>query len=153
MLRLWRRSRAIGQTGSNVAKRILVVDDDPAIRRIMRAMLATRGYEVGEAESGEDALKLIGSENYDLVLVDINLPGISGFEVCREVRINSEMIIVLMSSGEENRNKALRAGANDYLRKPFGVSQIFACVESNLRQREEAPSRKFKIEPIRCTKE
>jgi two-component system KDP operon response regulator KdpE len=115
-----------------VGRRILVVDDEPQIRRIMRTVLVTKGYEVMEADSGEDALLLIHSERYDLVLLDINMPGISGIEVCREVRRSSEIPIVIMSAGEESKAKALDAGANDYLKKPFGVSQIFACLELNL---------------------
>ena len=118
--------------GRNVGNRILVVDDEPQIRRIMRAVLVTKGYEVMEAESGEDALKLIRSECYDLMLLDINMPGISGIEVCREVRRSSDIPIVIMSAGEESRAKARDAGANDYLKKPFGVSQIFACLELSL---------------------
>jgi two-component system KDP operon response regulator KdpE len=111
----------------------LVVDDEPQIRRIMRAVLAAKGYEVLEAESGEDALALIRSSKFDLILLDINMPGITGIEVCAEVRTTSEVPIVMMSAGEESRVKALNAGANDYLEKPFGVSQIFSCVELNLR--------------------
>lgn len=117
---------------AKVGRRILVVDDEPQIRRIMRAVLVTKGYEVAEAESGENALKLVSSERYDLMLLDINMPGISGIEVCREVRRSSDIPIVIMSAGEEIKAQALNAGANDYLKKPFGVSQIFSCVELNL---------------------
>jgi len=115
-----------------VCKRILVVDDEPQIRRIMRTVLVAKRYEVTEAECGEDALKLIRSEKYDLMLLDINMPGMTGLEVCREIRASSDIPIVIMSAGEESRAKALEVGANDYLKKPFGVSQIFSCVELNL---------------------
>jgi DNA-binding response OmpR family regulator len=108
------------------------VDDEPQIRRIMRAVLVAKRYEVTEAECGEDALKLISSEKYDLMLLDINMPGMTGLEVCREIRANSDIPIIIMSAGEESRAKALEVGANDYLRKPFGVSQIFSCVELHL---------------------
>ena len=83
----------------DVSKRILVVDDDPQIRRILRAVLVAKRYEVIEAECGEDALKLMRSEKYDLMLLDINMPGISGIEVCREVRTSSDIPIVMMSAG------------------------------------------------------
>ena len=116
----------------DMSRRILVVDDDPQIRRIMRAVLVAKRYEVIEAECGEDALKLIRSEKYDLVLLDINMPGITGIEVCKEARTSSDIPIVMMSAGEESRAKALDAGANDYLKKPFGVSQIFSCVKFHL---------------------
>jgi two-component system KDP operon response regulator KdpE len=116
----------------DVGKRILVVDDEPQIRRIMRAVLVAKRYEVADAECGEDALKLIRSAKYDLVLLDINMPGMTGIEVCREIRASSSIPVIVMSTGEENRAKALDAGANDYLKKPFDVSQIFSCVELNL---------------------
>jgi two-component system KDP operon response regulator KdpE len=117
-----------------MSSRILVVDDEPQIRRIMRVVLVSEGYEIVEAGCGEDALKLISSEQFDLVLLDINMPGITGIELCREVRTSFDIPIpiVIMSAGEENRARALDAGANDYLKKPFGVSQIFSCVKLHL---------------------
>jgi len=114
-------------------RRILPVDDERPIRSILRTVLVARGYDVTEAECGEDALELIASEHFDLVLLDIKLPGITGIEVCRKVRLrNSDLRIVLMSAGEEKKASAYDAGANDYLRKPFGASQIFSCVQRNL---------------------
>ena len=115
-----------------MGRRILVVDDEPQIRRIMRAVLVAKRYEVLEAESGEDALRYILSGLCDLVLLDINMPGISGIEVCREVRSSFDKPIIIMSAGEENKAKALDAGANDYLKKPFSVSELFSCVKSHL---------------------
>jgi two-component system KDP operon response regulator KdpE len=115
-----------------LVRRILVVDDEAQIRRVMRSVLLAEGYEVIEAECGESALRLIHSERYDLILLDINMPGISGIEVCRQVRTSSGIPIIIMSAGEENRARALDAGANDYLKKPFGTSQIFSCVKLNL---------------------
>ena len=112
-----------------LVRRILVVDDEPQIRRIMRAVLVAKRSEVTEAECGEDALKLIHSEKYDLILLDINMPGITGIEVCKQVRASSDIPIIVMSAGEENRARALDAGANDYLKKPFGVSDIFSCLK------------------------
>ena len=111
-----------------MGRRILVVDDEPQIRRILRAVLVAKGYDVMEAECGEYALNLLRFEEYDLLLLDINVPGITGVEVCREVRKSSNIPIIMMSAGEENRVRALEAGANDYLTKLFGVSQIFLCV-------------------------
>jgi DNA-binding response OmpR family regulator len=115
-----------------LVRRILVVDDEPQIRRIMRAVLVAKHYEVMEADCGEDALKLIRSEKYDLILLDINMPGITGIEVCREVRTSFDIPIIIMSAGEENRARALAAGAHDYLKKPFSVSQMFSCVKLHL---------------------
>jgi DNA-binding response OmpR family regulator len=119
--------------------RILIVDDEPHIRRILRVTLVAKGYEVKEAQSGEDALMLLRSEKCDLLLLDINMPGITGLELCRNLRSNSDTMdvaVVVMSTGEEHRAKALDAGANDYLSKPFGVAQVFSCVELNLRRSE-----------------
>jgi two-component system KDP operon response regulator KdpE len=113
-------------------RRILVVDDEAQIRRVMRSVLGAQGYEVIEAECGESALKLIHSGKYDLILLDVNMPGISGIDVCREVRTISDIPIIIMSAGDEGRTRALEVGANDYLKKPFGTSQIFSCVKSNL---------------------
>jgi two-component system, OmpR family, KDP operon response regulator KdpE len=85
-----------------LGKRILVVDDEPQIRRIMRAVLVAKHYEITEAECGEDALRLLRSGKYDLMLLDINMPGITGIEVCREVRTSSDIPIIMMSAGEES---------------------------------------------------
>jgi DNA-binding response OmpR family regulator len=118
--------------------RILIVDDEPQIRRILRVTLAAKGYEVLEAESGEDAWTLLHSGKCDLMLLDINMPGITGLELCRNLRSSSDrmdMTVVVMSTGEEHRAKALDAGADDYLSKPFGITQVFSCVESNLHRR------------------
>jgi DNA-binding response OmpR family regulator len=117
--------------------RILIVDDEPHIRRILRVALAAKRYEVTEAESGEDALTLMHSGKCDLLLLDINMPGITGLELCRNLRSTSDLMdvaVVVMSTGEEHRAKALDAGADDYLSKPFGIMQVFSCVESNLKQ-------------------
>jgi DNA-binding response OmpR family regulator len=120
-----------------VGRRILIVDDEPHIRRVLRILLAAKGYEVMEAECGEDALTLVRSDECDLMLVDINMPGITGLELCRRLRSSSHMTdaaVVLMSTGEEHRAKALDAGADDYLSKPFAVAQVFSCVELNLKR-------------------
>ena len=76
-----------------MGRRILLVDDAPQIRRILRAVLVAKGYDVMEAECGEDALNLLRFEEYDLLLLDINMPGITGVEVCREVRKSSNIPI------------------------------------------------------------
>ena len=120
--------------------RILVVDDEPQIRRVVRAMLATKGYEVADASNGEDALRLVRSKEYDLVLLDNCMPGITGIEVCREIRTGTDITIVVMSAGYELREQALLAGANAYLRKPFGVSELLACVRLNMRNRLKSPA-------------
>ena len=111
---------------------ILGVGDDPQFRRIMRTVLVAKGYEVMEAKTGEDALKLVQCERYDLMLLDAIMHGISGIEVCREVRKGSTMPIIVMGGSEDNRTTALAAGANDYLKKPFDVSKIFSFMKLHL---------------------
>jgi two-component system KDP operon response regulator KdpE len=116
--------------------RVLVVDDEPQIRRVMRTALVTNGYEVLDARSGEDALELIRGERLDLVLLDINLPGISGIETCREIRSTSDMAVIIMTvrDGQQDRVEALDAGADDYVIKPFGMPEMLARIRSALRR-------------------
>jgi two-component system, OmpR family, KDP operon response regulator KdpE len=114
--------------------RILVVDDDPQIRRVMRIMLIAQGYEVRDARKGEEALDLIRSEKYDLVLLDINLPRMTGIEICREIRLFSDVPIIMMTVRNTERDKveALDAGADDYVTKPFSMQEMQARIRAAL---------------------
>jgi two-component system KDP operon response regulator KdpE len=114
--------------------RILVVDDDPQIRRVMRIMLIAQGYEVCDARKGEEALDLIRSEKYDLVLLDINLPRMTGIETCRQIRLFSEVPIIMMTvrNTEKDRVEALDAGADDYVTKPFSMHEMQARIRAAL---------------------
>jgi len=89
---------------------ILVVDDEPQIRRVMRTTLVAQGYEVSDARTGDTALDLIRSEKYDLVLLDVNMPGISGVQTCREIRLGSELPIIMVTvrGSERDKVQALR---------------------------------------------
>jgi two-component system KDP operon response regulator KdpE len=115
---------------------ILVVDDDPQIRRVMRTTLIAQGYEVSDARTGDDALELVRSEKYDLVLLDVNMPGISGVETCREIRAGSGLPIIMITVRNTERDKiqALDAGADGYLTKPFGISELLARIRAVLRR-------------------
>jgi two-component system KDP operon response regulator KdpE len=115
---------------------ILVVDDEPQIRRVMRTTLVAHGYEVSDARTGDDALELIRSEKYDLILLDVNMPGISGVEACREIRQGSELPIIMVSVRGEERDKvkALDAGADGYITKPFNMSELLARIRAVLRR-------------------
>jgi two-component system KDP operon response regulator KdpE len=115
---------------------ILVVDDEPQIRRVMRTTLVAQGYEVSDARTGDDALELIRSEKYDLILLDVNMPGISGVEACREIRQGSELPIIMVSVRGEERDKvkALDAGADGYITKPFNMSELLARIRAVLRR-------------------
>jgi two-component system, OmpR family, KDP operon response regulator KdpE len=118
------------------AGRILVVDDDPQIRRVMRVTLTGQGYEVDDAKNGEAALEKIRDERFDLVLLDMNMPGMSGVETCREIRSQSEIAIIMLTVRDSERDKveALDAGADDYVTKPYNASELLARIRAALRR-------------------
>jgi two-component system KDP operon response regulator KdpE len=116
--------------------RILVVDDEAQILRALRRALAARGYEVATAADGEDAIAEVETSMPDLVVLDLNLPGIDGMEVCRRLRSWTQVPILILSVREDERAKvkALDLGADDYLTKPFGVEELLARVRALLRR-------------------
>jgi two-component system KDP operon response regulator KdpE len=115
---------------------ILVVDDDSQIRRVMRTSLKAKGYEVNEAGSGERALDLVHSAKYDLVLLDINLPGKTGIETCREIRTIASVPIIMLTVRDAAADKieGLDAGAQDYITKPFSMGELLARIRAVLRR-------------------
>ncbi len=116
--------------------KILVVDDEPQIRRVMRATLVARGYVVSTARSGEEALEKVREERFDLILLDINMPGMGGMEACRTLRSQSDVPIVILSIRNTEREKvdALDAGADDYVTKPFSMQELLARIRAALRR-------------------
>jgi two-component system, OmpR family, KDP operon response regulator KdpE len=116
--------------------RILVVDDDPQIRRVMRVTLTGQGYEVDDARNGEDALEKLRIERFDLVLLDMNMPGIGGVEACQTIRERSEIAIIMLTvrDTEEDKVAALDAGADDYVTKPFNSPELLARIRAALRR-------------------
>ncbi|HEY3939045.1 MAG TPA: response regulator transcription factor [Bryobacteraceae bacterium] len=116
--------------------RILVVDDEPQIRRVMKTALTTNGYEAYEARTGEEALEALRENNPDLILLDMNMPGMGGMAACREIRAVSEVAIIVLSvrDSEPDKIAALDAGADDYITKPFSVNELMARVRANLRR-------------------
>ncbi len=118
------------------AASILVVDDDPQIRRVMRVALVANGYIVSDAKSGEGALEALRKNKYDLVLLDVNMPGIGGLETCQIVRTTSEIPIIMLTvrSSENDKVQALDAGADDYVTKPFGAPELLARIRASLRR-------------------
>ena len=119
----------------NTAK-ILVVDDDPQLRRVMKAALTKQGYIIGDARSGETALERLRDERYDLVILDRNMPGMGGIEACRSMREHSDMGIIMLTvrKTEEEKIEALDAGADDYITKPFSMPELLARIRANLRR-------------------
>jgi two-component system KDP operon response regulator KdpE len=115
---------------------IVIVDDEPQIRRVMRTTLSSHGYSVVEAASGEEALEKLRSERPDLIILDVNMPGISGLETCAEIRTSSDVPIIMLTIRNTERDKvqALDAGADDYVVKPFGVQELMARIRAALRR-------------------
>src|SRR6516225_7782152 len=124
------------------AANILVVDDEAQIRRVLRTTLSFRGYTITEAISGEEALQLVPKLKPDLILLDVNLPGMSGVETCREIRRSSDAPIIMLTVRNAERDKvvALDAGADDYVTKPFGIEELLARVRASLRRHPSADS-------------
>jgi two-component system, OmpR family, KDP operon response regulator KdpE len=120
------------------ALRVLVVDDEPAIRRFLRASLGAQGYEIFEAQSGQAALEMFRRNTPDVVVLDLGLPDRDGFDVIRELRDGGSAapIIVLSSRTDEaGKVRALDLGADDYVTKPFGVEELLARIRTALRHR------------------
>jgi two-component system KDP operon response regulator KdpE len=122
--------------------RILVIDDDPQIRRAMRTTLTARGYQVGDARTGEEGLEDLRSGTYDLVLLDMNMHGMGGIETCRAIRLNSEIAIIMLTVSNTERDKveALDAGADDYITKPFSTPELLARIRATLRRLPQPPN-------------
>ncbi|MGA7792383.1 MAG: response regulator transcription factor [Candidatus Acidiferrales bacterium] len=123
------------------AGRILVVDDDPQIRRTMKATLTARHYEVSDSRNGEEALDRLRSETYDLVLLDMNMPGTGGIETCRLIRSSSDVAIIMLTvnNTEKDKVEALDAGADDYVTKPFSIPELLARIRATLRRLPQVP--------------
>jgi two-component system KDP operon response regulator KdpE len=124
--------------------RVLVVDDEPALRRALAISLHARGLEVDLASTGEEALALAGRNHPDVVILDLGLPGIDGIHVARALRAWDQVQIIVLSSWEAERSKieALDAGADDYVTKPFSMDELLARVRAALRRiapAEESP--------------
>lgn len=118
-------------------KRIMVVDDDPAILRLLSMNLKARGYEVITATDGEEALEAVQKDIVDLIILDIMMPKVDGVEVCRRVREWSDVPIIILSArgDEKDKVKCLELGADDYLTKPFGIAELMARIKTAFRHR------------------
>ncbi len=116
--------------------RILVADDEPQIRRVMLMSLVAEGYEVSDARDADEVFRKIRDDRFELLLLDVNMPGMNGFEICREVRATSEMAIIMLTvrDSEQDKVKALDAGADDYVTKPFSTQELLARIRAALRR-------------------
>ena len=118
------------------AATILVVDDEPQIRRVMRATLSAQGYAIVEARDGQEALEKLRSERPDLVILDMNMPVLDGLETCRAIRGGSNVPVIMLTvrSAEKDKVRALDAGADDYVVKPFGIQELLARIRAAMRR-------------------
>jgi two-component system, OmpR family, KDP operon response regulator KdpE len=114
---------------------ILVIDDEPQIRRVLRTVLVRAGYVVVEAENGLEAIDALMRERPSLILLDVNLPDMNGLEVCRRMRLSFEKPIIMLTvrSAEQDKINAFNAGVNDYIVKPFATGELLARIRNALR--------------------
>jgi len=128
-------------------KHILVVDDEPQITRVLRTSLSSHGYDIRVANDGETALEIMKDWSPDLVITDLMMPNMDGLELCRRLRARTQIPIIILSVRGEERTKvkALDAGADDYVTKPFGIEELLARVRANLRRVQTKDS---ELEPI-----
>lgn len=109
-------------------KKVLVVDDERAILTVLGIKLRISGYDVVTASNGEQALALVKSARPDLMLLDVIMPGMDGFEVLERVRVASELPVIVFSARPENGERALSLGANDFLPKPLDVDDMVSRI-------------------------
>lgn len=126
---------------SNPNPIIVVIEDDPPIRRFLRTALGTHGFEIFEAATGKQGIIEAGTRKPDLIILDLGLPDMDGVEVVKILRSWSEMPIIVLSArnSEQHKIEALDAGADDYLTKPFGVGELLARIRVALRHASKAP--------------
>ena len=116
---------------------VLIVEDDSALRRILRTTLAGEGFDVGEASTGEEALTRLRMIDYEVVLLDMNMPGMGGIETCRHIRRSFSRLPILMLTvrdSEDDKVYALNSGADDYITKPFQMRELTARIGSAIRR-------------------
>jgi two-component system KDP operon response regulator KdpE len=119
--------------------RILVIDDEPQITRVLRAALTAQGYDVRTANDPEEALEVFKEWPPDLVVTDLMMPGLSGVDVTRAIRVHAATPILILSVRDHERSKveALDAGADDYVTKPFSIQELLARIRAHLRRAPE----------------
>ena len=130
--------------------KILVVDDEPQIRRTLRATLVPQGYTVSDAASGEEALEVLGDTKPDLVLLDLNMPGMGGLATCRAIREHSDAAIVALTVRDAEKDKVamLDAGADDYVTKPFSTPELLARIRAALRRLPDSAPERLELDEV-----
>lgn len=121
---------------NNKDKRVLIVDDEPKILEVVSALMTSKGFRVFSADNGQMALDIFNHQNITLVILDLMMPGLSGEEVCAQIRKKSRVPIIMLTARveEENVVQGLGLGADDYITKPFGLKELYARVEALLRR-------------------
>ena len=124
------------------ASRILIVDDEPQTRRVLRIALVAQGFEVSDARSGEQALDDLRAQPPDVILLDLKMPGMGGLEACREIRTSSEVPIIVVSAGKSVRDRveAFEAGVDEYITKPCEIQELVACIRAVKRRADSLHS-------------
>jgi two-component system, OmpR family, KDP operon response regulator KdpE len=119
-----------------IPTRVLIVEDDPNIVDLIRSNLAVRGFDTLVSFDGSKALTLLETEEPDMVLLDLMLPEVDGFELCRQIRERSNVAIIVVSArgGERDKVTALNMGADDYMTKPFSIEELLARITATLRR-------------------
>lgn len=130
--------------------RILVVDDEPHIRELVGYNLQRQGYEVGYATDGEEALRKVKAEQFDLMILDLMLPGMDGIQICRIIKsdqmlLSMPIIMLTAKTDESDRVVGLDMGADDYVTKPFGVRELMARVKALLRRTKPQGQEKVEL--------
>jgi two-component system KDP operon response regulator KdpE len=127
-------------TEPTIPTRVLIVEDDPNIVDLIRSNLAVRGFDTLVSFDGSKALTLLETEQPDMVLLDLTLPEVDGFELCRQIRARSNVAIIVVSArgGERDKVTALNVGADDYMTKPFGIEELLARILATLRRTRPA---------------
>jgi two-component system, OmpR family, KDP operon response regulator KdpE len=134
------QSQTVVRSGANSPK-VLLVDDDTSVRRALRTTLASAGYTVVEARSGEEALEEVQSEGgVSIVLLDLKMPGIGGIEACRRLRkiFDVPILVISVCRAQEDKVQAFDAGADDYLVKPFGINELLSRIHALRRRASKA---------------
>src|ERR687887_700712 len=130
--------------------RILLVDDEQSVQKLLAYPLRKEGYEVVPALDGEEALERCRGQNFDLIVLDVMLPKLDGFDVCRQIRAQSSVPIIMLTAKAEEFDKVLglELGADDYITKPFSMREFRSRVKAVLRRAEMAATRDADEEPL-----